>query len=154
MGRSVDVRVQGARELRRAARQLRMEAKHLPGELRDKVKQALDIIPPAVREETAILPSGYAPLLAASLRFTKRVNTGVNAAVSMTVRGVGKVEQRDVRAINLGLLRHPTFGHRSRWVGQRVRMGFIDKPFERAAPVIRDRISEAIEEMLRRLARG
>lgn len=94
---------------------------------------------------------GYAALLASS---TEAVAT-VRAKVGMTVRvfAKGKKEGRDVPTLNRGLLRHPLFGNRRFWYGQRsgVRKGFVDDGGDKAFDLVGDTVRDALHRVGRKV---
>lgn len=153
--RSLDVSVRGAQALRREAARYRTEARRLPRDLRRAAERALDVIPPLVRAEVPrVVPARYGRILGPALRFSKTVRLVRAGGVGMTVSAQGRREQRDVRAINAGRLRHPVYGNRQVWVAQRVPRGLVDTPFRKAEPVIVDRLAKVRDDLHDRLARG
>ena len=94
------------------------------------------------------MPARYAGVLAGDLRIvTHKRAAGTDPGVILHItaptlgRGGRKVRQR-----NTGLITHPLFGNKQRWFTQfkGMRPGFADDPAERAGPVVRDRILEAV----------
>lgn len=89
---------------------------------------------------------GYAALLAASIR----LRTFVKAKFGMTVHvgATGRREGRDVPKLNLGILRHPTFGRRGpgNWVNQTkgVRRGFVNDGAEKGFDLVGDAVEDAL----------
>jgi len=65
----------------------------------------------------------------------------------------GKVEERDVAAINAGRLRHPVFGHRSTWKVTRVRPGFVDRPVDKLADKVLEASADEVGQLLEEIAR-
>lgn len=91
------------------------------------------------------MPSGYAPALAKSLRFRQSVQSGrTTARVLLRVHADGQRERRDLPALNQGILRHPVYGNRNRWVAQRVRRGVVDRPVDRLGPEIRRQMDAVV----------
>lgn len=116
------------------------------------------------------MPSGYAPVLARSLRFRTQVRASHSTArVLFRVYGDGRREQRDVAALNKGTLRHPVFGrtrplkrhakHRATskanpWVPQKVRKGFVDRPADRLTPEVARQMQAVVDWVGDQIARG
>lgn len=67
-----------------------------------------------------------------------------NAGVWITQRKRG----HDLLAINRGVLRHPVFGNRNVWRDTNVEKGYFDKPIERRADEITNRIASAIDRLI------
>jgi len=70
------------------------------------------------------------------------------------VRVVGR-SGYDLQGLDEGLVRHPVFGNRKRWVSETVRPGWFSDAEEGKAPEVRDNIDHALDELGRELeARG
>lgn len=132
-----DVQVSGADELNRLARKLREAGdKTLQKELRAGLQRATKPIRADVTQSLADrLPrrGGLARKMAKA-RVTTRIrtsnrNTRLRIEVS-SPRG----EDIDVRALDRGVIRHPTYGHRP-WVVQHIPAGAVSGPLERGAPM-------------------
>jgi len=146
----------GAAELHRLAVQLRKaEVSTLETELRRQQREAFTPLEKDVKAEAAsTLPSGYAPIMANAVKAKVSVRKG-SALLSARVYAKGKAEERDVREVNAGRLRHPVFGHRRRaWHVTRVRSGFVDRPFDRTVDRVVDKSADAAEQILAQIARG
>ncbi|HQA14618.1 MAG TPA: hypothetical protein PLD94_10625 [Ornithinibacter sp.] len=63
--------------------------------------------------------------------------------VEIRVRSAG----HDLEAMDAGMLRHPTFGHKP-WVGQSVPSGSAAKALEAGAPKVRDALMREVETLL------
>lgn len=144
------VKVRGVDQLYALSRALRQAGrKDLDKELRRGVSRAVRPFGAEVKAEARTgMPSGYAPLLAASLS----VRTQWRAAgVTVVTTAKGSQDARDIEAIDGGTLRHPVFGRRRRrtgrknpWVAQRVRAGFWTRPAERLQRQIVDEVKAAV----------
>ena len=104
---------------------------------------------PEVRENArSTLPSrgGLAELIAGS-------RMGIRTRLSASSVGVRVVASNphDIRQLNAGRLRHPLFGDREHWYTQQVQPGWFDRPLEERAPAMRRSITEALDEVARRL---
>ena len=65
----------------------------------------------------------------------------------------GKAEERDVKRVNDGILRHPVFGHRKTWKTTRVRPGFVDRPVDKLADQVLDKSADEVKLLLEEIAR-
>lgn len=154
----IDLQVLGAAALADLSRRIRAaeQNKTLARELRRDVRQAVRPLPAAIeREIPATMPSGYAPVLSSSWG----VRTQVTATgVSLTGQAKGRRVGRDVRALNRGSLRAPSWprGRRAgwRWHVQRIRSGFWSRPVDRALDDVRRAAAQAIHRVARRIAGG
>jgi hypothetical protein len=151
-----------------AARQFADLAKNLTlvgeGELRAELYKALDeAAQPLAREISnpthlrADMPDRYADVFARDLKITVSKRTGgTDPGVTLLIRaptfgrGGRKVIQR-----NAGVITHPVFGQAGtprrlwRWKVQTagMRAGFVDSPVERSAPLVREKVAEAVRRV-------
>jgi hypothetical protein len=144
-----------AREFADLARNLRAVGEE---GLRKELFQAIDDAASPVAAEIgnvthlrADMPNRYADVLAASLRIsTHKTTGGTDPGVTILVRAptVGR-GGRKVRQRNAGVITHPVFGDRKNWKVQTAGMvpGFVDTPVERAAPLVRDKVLEAVRRV-------
>lgn len=127
--------------------------KGLRRELHRNVRVAVKpLIPKARAAARAELPKrgGLNRRVAGSPMRTK-VSTGRNRyGVRIEVIAAGG---RGARRSNRGVIRHPVFGNRERWVDQRVPDGWFDDTMRAAAPAIRRDVEKAIEKTLNDIAR-
>ena len=72
-----------------------------------------------------------------------RSKVSVSPRVEIRVRSAG----HDLEAMDAGMLRHPTFGHKP-WVGQSVPSGSAAKALEAGAPKVRDALMREVETLL------
>lgn len=149
----MDVRITGGAELARVAARLR-EAGEVG--LRRKLKRAAtDSVTPLKRAVVAglpgYLPNRYAGVMAGALRFR---TTNESEGVRVAVTAKGRRKQRAVPAINAGVLRHPVYGNRKRWVAQPVKHGFVTEPIKHGRSKVERRISHAMEEVAEKIAHG
>lgn len=133
------------------------EGKGLRRELLKAVTQAAKPLAAEVKSAEHLrsyLPDPYADTLAADLSVTTSKSTGRNPGIA--VRAKGRRKKRKVIRLDAGILSHPVFGNRERWVEQRshVRAGFFTDPAERAAPEIRRQVLGAMREVGRKLTGG
>jgi len=154
-----ELEIRGAGELRRAARQLRIEDKALRAGaakvLQRGVRGLRTTIPAASRQR---MPSGYGPTLADDINVSTSVKlAGREPVIAVKVWAPGKAApgNRDVEKIDAGILRHPLFGFRKKdWYDQKVRTGFASDPFQDTRPAILAEIEKEWNEMVTRAERG
>lgn len=151
--------------MRRQLRQL--DDKALSRQMSRGLQRAAKPVKPAVQKEAvALLPSGYGPLMSRSVRVrTQARERRGSASVTIRVYADGEGEQRDVRRINAGTLRHPVFG-RSRtirrtgtrvanpWVAQTVRKGFVDRPVDRLVPDVAREMNAVVDWVADQITKG
>jgi hypothetical protein len=53
--------------------------------------------------------------------------------------------------IDAGMVRHPVYGHRKRWVPQAVKPGWFTDAMERGAPAVRQALKAAVDKVVARL---
>jgi hypothetical protein len=154
-------------ELRYVAGLLRKAAaRDLTRELRKGQRAAFRPLQKEIKAEAlATLPKrgGYNRAMAKDVKVSVTTGFGRNA-LTARVYAIGKREQRDVRQVNAGILRHPTFGRRtikkkdgtvkSMWQEQHVRSGFVDRPADKLADQVLRESADAAERVLDRIARG
>lgn len=80
------------------------------------------------------------------------------AGASISVSASAERTQITVRArhaalgaMNAGILRHPTFGHKP-WVDQSIRVGIFSTPFREGLPQIRTAMVKAVDDVLKKVA--
>lgn len=146
-GADLDKVVQGLRRVgdqglgKQMAKQLRAATEPLRKDIRAEVPKAM--------------PSGYAPILSKSLRFRQSVQPGrTTARVLLRVHADGQRERRDLPALNRGVLRHPVYGDRNRWVAQRVRRGVVDRPVDRLGPEVRRQMAAVVQYVADEITKG
>jgi hypothetical protein len=150
---AVRVSVRGEGDLRRAATQLRAEARTLQFNVNQGVRRGTKGFKNAiVAGVPQYMPSGYAPLLARAVRVQ---TVARSAGVSLKVSAKGKRELRDLDARDRGSLRHPPYGWRkARWHDQKVRRGVVEDPFDRMKPQITRELEDVLDGVRQRIERG
>lgn len=142
--------VVGSEGLAALNRRLReAEAKGLQRELRRGLLEgAAPLIPVAHAAARTELPrrGGLADRVGA-----RPVKVRVSFAKSPSVRIA--VAGTDAGSTNRGRLRHPTFGHRDRWVNQAIKPGWFTDSMRQAAPTVRPRLVAAMERVAQQIAR-
>lgn len=81
--------------------------------------------------------------LSAMIGRSKVSVSSTSERVEIRVRSAG----HDLEAMDAGMLRHPTFGHKP-WVGQSVPSGSAAKALEAGAPKVRDALMREVETLL------
>ncbi len=138
----------GAEEFLRLSRDLKAAAPGLRRELHTQMRRAARPLIAQTRAAALVqLPNrGGLNRRYARNRQTVQVRTG---ALTAGVRIV--MPKADSRSIEQGRIRHPTFGHRDRFVQQQVSGTWWDETLEAGAPTVRRHIGEAVDTMRRRL---
>ena len=147
-------------ELRYVAGLLRKAAaRDLTRELRKGQRAAFRPLQKEIKAEAAAtLPKRgkYNLIMSRAVKVTITTGVGRNA-LTARVYARGKVENRDVVAVNAGRLRHPFWG---RWIKgnrkheQRIRPGFVDRPVDRLSDQVLKESADAAERVLKSIARG
>jgi hypothetical protein len=93
------------------------------------------------------MPNRYAGVLAGDLAVTAVKRGGQRASVS--IRAKGRAHKRKVQHLNAGILSHPVYGDRKKWVTQRagMRSGFFSDAVREQAPDIRERVQQAVHDV-------
>lgn len=108
-----------------------------------------------VKVSAARLPSGYAPVMARAVRVATRVTSaGSSVKGSVKVSARGRRENRDVRTINAGRLRHPLFGLRRHWFNTTVKPRFVSDPLEALVERLGDGAARATNDVADMIVRG
>jgi hypothetical protein len=150
--------VSGGPELRYVAAKLRKAAvRDMTVQLRKGQRKAFAPLEKAIKAEAAAtLPKrgGYNAIMSKAVKVSVTTRLVGSAAVTARVYARGKNEDRDVRQINAGVLRHPRFGARStgNWYTTRVRSGFVDRPVADLADRVLEESAEAVGKILREIA--
>lgn len=169
---SLEIRVQGAANLRRVAEQIRSEGrKPLGREMATALSKALEPVKISIAKEAdQVMPNrgGYNAVFSSSLRHrTSRRASGNQASVILTTYADGKKDRRDIGSLNQGNLRHPVFG-RSRkirrgnrtgtaqanpWAVTSIRPGFYNRGTDNAMDESEKQVLVVIDDLVRRLAK-
>jgi len=145
----------GREEIRRVEALLLAVPSELNAALKKRVRPALEPLKKDIPATAArYMPSGYGPLLARSTKVYIRVGGGAAFKATVRVLATGVREQRDVRALNRGSLRHPLFGNRKRWYVTRARPGFVDVPVEKARHRVVDAAEAARDDIAEHILKG
>lgn len=142
----------------------------IPGEMRkDLAAGTRKALRPLKKEISAAalayLPKrgGYAPLMARAVKVATRVSASSEIRAYVTVSAKGKVEERDVRRVNRGELRHKLFGkthyinkfgeRKSGWFTTTVRRGFVDDPVQEAGKRVASEAKSVVDKIADELER-
>lgn len=124
-------------------------------ELRKELNKAMRVgakplIPKARAEALARLPQrgGLAKQISKEPARVQ-TRTGKDPGVRVVV---GK-KRGGARQSNRGVIRHPVFGNRERWVDQQVRPGWFDDTMTANAPEIRKALEQGIEDVAAKVVR-
>lgn len=154
----LSLRVSGAAELRRLARQCRdIGRQDLVRKLYRGFNRAVRPFDREVREELPVhTPGAYTGELDGSLKIrasTKTVGSGVGVSVVGTA--MGRAKERDLPAVDRGVLRHPLFGDRRFWFTTSVVPGFFTgPPADRMIHRVEDEVERVIDEVADEIERG
>lgn len=152
----IDVKVNGAEELARLARDLKAAGdKDLRKELFRSIQRSAGPAKEAARRSASEnLPNenGLADEVAAS-RFSVRTRTGRDPSVRITGTGRAneKGKEHDLNALDRGRIRHPLYGNRGHWYTQQVKPGWFSGAMEGQAPAVREELLKAIDEIKAKL---
>lgn len=120
--------VRGTKRLGEVARAARLADANMPKSIKRKLAKMGPKAKKVVQGTAAAkLPkrNGLAATVAASMKVAVKSDTGLTTAgVTLEYTAKGKGENRDIPAMNDGIVRHPVYGRRTRWVAQRVAPGF------------------------------
>ena len=152
----IDIRIEGAEQLAALAKRLKQVGdKELRRELMRGIQRSTKPLRPAVQASArSRLPQrgGLAAEVGAARVRTRTRTAGEHVGVRVEVSSPrGDI---DMRAIDRGRLRHPVFGHRDRWVTQRIDAGVISDPLEDQAPQVRREVLAAMESVAEKITRG
>jgi hypothetical protein len=151
------IQVKGAQELRALARQCRDAGRRdLVRRLYRGFQRAVRPFEQEVRSELPEhTPGEYTGTLNESLRIRASVKT-VGKGVGVTIVGtaLGRSRERDLPAVDAGLLRHKLFGHPP-WFSQAVLPGFFTgPPADRLIRRVEDEIARVLDDVADELERG
>lgn len=162
----LEIRIDGIDELRRVAAQIRATGdKGLGRQMSAALDKAVQPITKAIAAEAAkVAPSGYRPALTASLRHRRSQRTAAReASLRLTTTAKGQSENRDLPALEAGVLRHPVYGRSRRtkrgrkanpWATTAIRPGFYERATERVGPEVERQLLAVLDDFADRLAKG
>lgn len=147
------VEIRGGKNLARIARDLKEAGEGgLRRELLRGVRQSTrTAIPDVEAAALEVLPKrGGLAARVATQKFASRTSLSGSVA-RVRIVGEGMKELRDIDA---GRLRHPVWGNRKVWKGQRVVPGFFSHTLEKKAPKIRRDIDQVMRDVSRKIEKG
>ena len=154
----LEVRISGADQLRAVAAQIKATGdKGLGREMARALTEAVKPLGDAIEAEAdKVAPVGYRPVLTRSLKHRRSVRANTrSASVRYTTTAKGKVENRDLPALNKGVLRHPVFGRRSKpWTVTAIEAGFHDRAVKDAGPLAEQQLLGVLDDFADRLSKG
>lgn len=148
----MDLDISGLAELERLAERLTAAGKDQEKTLRKAILAAARPAQQSVKTRLGeFMPSGYAPILSKALRMRTTVR---RSAVSITAKAQGKKEPRHIGPQEQGILRHPVFGNRKKWIAQQVKSGFFTQPIIDYRPTFVKELSQALDDIAEKIAKG
>lgn len=81
-------------------------------------------------------------------------NNLTGSASRIGARIVATKGKHDLFDADDGSISHPVFGHRDRWVSQRVTPGWFSMPLDKAVPAVTVALTAAVEATLLKLEKG
>ena len=138
---------------------LARDARLAGGDVLPKMRKGLNTLGPPAKKavQSQVLTKmpksgGYAQLLHKAIRMRVTTDTGLaTASVTLVTTAAGKGQLRHIGAINSGRLRHPTHGHKTRWVTQRVPPNFWDDAIDAVSAEAIARMRTVLDETTRTL---
>jgi hypothetical protein len=110
-----------------------------------------------IREGSAEMPrgGGLAARVAAAKMGQSNSTTGRNPGVALSFRTKpGTTGQSyNLRALDAGIARHPTFGNRAVWRVTSIRAGAFTRPFEAGKEPVAQQVLLALEKVAQQIAR-
>lgn len=162
----VRVQIAGIAELQKLVAQVRATGdKGLGRQMGRALEKVVKPLDDAIAVSAAqTMPSGYAPVLARSLKHRRTTRTAAReASVRLATFAPGKGDRRDLPSLERGVLRHPVFG-RTRptrkgrkgnpWAVTRIRPGFHQRGVETAGPAAEKALRAVLDDFAERLAKG
>lgn len=144
-GGVVSIEIRGLNEVQKLARDLAAASRRLMPDLADAAADSLKPLEPTIRRsamDTLPTRGGLDRKIAASeIRIIKRRNV-----VRLEVRNAYAL-----RSLDDGVLRHPVFGNRKKWVSQRVRPGWWTRPVTTAKPRIGREVQAKMQRIISRI---
>jgi hypothetical protein len=150
------IELRGSADLRLAAAQLKLADKRITEHIDRRIRAIGTRFGADVRDGIPrYMPGGYAPTLARTLQVSTSIRRrGRGVGIKLRVWAKGKTDERDVRALNAGALRHPLFGRRSKWYVTSTKPGFVDDPRRALADRAEDDLLAAVDEAIAIVTRG
>jgi hypothetical protein len=150
-----ELRVTGTEKLAetgKALRQAGLQGKGLRRELYKSVNRATKPLKQEAKAEARkVLPKRgkLNQLVSRSNLSTKTKLTGSQVGVKITAKKTEHIDR-----IDQGSVRHPLFGNRRHWYGQKVREGWFTRPMERGATRTGREILKAVDKTIKQIEKG
>jgi len=135
--------VRGSEDFLRLAAKLDEGDRKLNNGIRRRLREVAKPLGSEVRDTLAESMPRRGGLSAMIGRSKVSVSSTSASRQEIRVRSAG----HDLEAMDAGMLRHPTFGHKP-WVGQSVPSGSAAKALEAGAPKVRDALMREVETLL------
>jgi hypothetical protein len=132
-------------DLQRVSRELDAAARNLDREIEQALERAARPVIPKMRQSAVgRLPKkgGLNRKVAGSAFSVHQVHSGSSVGLRISAESFSQIDR--------GKVRHPVYGHRDRWVLQRVPPNWFTEPAKAAEPAITAAVNAALE----RVARG
>lgn len=147
-----DIEIRGAEKLSAVAKELKkVGAKDLQKELYSALNRATKTMRAEANKaaEQNLPKTGGLNKRVAAARLSTRRRAGKNPGVRIVAKGLQQLE-----LIDRGVVRHPVYGHRDRYVAQKIpdAEGWFTKSMEDGAPEARKEILEALDSVAKKLA--
>jgi hypothetical protein len=144
------IEIKGAEQLAALSTKLKAAGdRELKRELSKGITQAMKPVPAAARASALkTLPrrGGLAQRVAKSQMRTVRRAGNRTAGIRLQAKDAYRLGLLD-----RGFVRHPVFGNRDVWRGQRVNMGWWTTPTEAAAPLARSEVEKAMQTVANKI---
>lgn len=149
-----DFEVRGADEFLKLSKALKQAGKtELRKQLNKGMKDAAKPLIPLTRQAARDRLPRRGGLAAQVARTPQRVQVRTGAATAGVRLVVGKTGS-GARGADQGVIRHPTFGHRDRWVSQKVDAGWFTETIlhnkHRVLPEVKKAMERVVAEVVRR----
>lgn len=140
----VEIHIDDNGELNRLARALRGMDRDMKAKVTAELVRTTAPTRMAIRASAgSILPhrGGLAALVQGAPLSTKVHMTG-NPHVTIQTSAPG------TKQVDAGYIRHPVFGNRTRWVGQRITAGYFTNPVKRDMPRIQRGVARTVQRVV------
>lgn len=146
-----ELRVEGADQLARMSRALKMASPELRRELARGIREGTEPLKQETRQNilnTLPTSGGLATAVHADTTIvTTRRGSPANPGIRLRAKS-----RRNVKRLDLGSVRHPLFGNTDHWYTQAITPGWFTKPVLAAAPKLRRVLIKHINNVANRIA--
>jgi len=154
---AVELTVRGQRKLDTVADRLAREARVFQRRVSTATKDAVqrNYRPVLVGMTASFMPNRYAAVLSRDLRVATTVSLASGRVTVRVSAPTGGKTGRQVDSLEFrGQLRHPLFGNRKHWYGQRIRRRFASVPLHATKRYIVMEIDRELDKISRNVERG